>query len=87
MAIDRLSRAPSMCTHATQVQTALGDLRDDFELIQGLSDFVQEELGRLNHTSWPVMRPYLLALALDHRVERFRMNLNAVAELAQEVRP
>ena len=41
--------------------------------------FIEEELGRLNHTAWPVMRPYLLALALDHRVERFRMNLSARA--------
>jgi hypothetical protein len=84
MAIHQHTRPPSMCTHATQVQTALGDLQDDFELIQGLSDFIEEELGRLNHTNWPVMRPYLLALALDHRVERFRLNLSAVAELSQE---
>jgi hypothetical protein len=46
MAFDRLSRVPSMCTHATQVQTALGDLCDDFKLIQGISDFLQEELAR-----------------------------------------
>jgi hypothetical protein len=75
---------PSMC--ATQLQTALGDLQDDFKLVQGLADFLQEELCRLNHTSWPVMRPYLLALALDHRAERFRLNLSAVAELAQDAR-
>jgi hypothetical protein len=68
---------------SSQMQAALDDLRDDFQLIQGLADFIQEEFGRLNHTAWPAMRPYLLALALDHRVERFRMNLSAVAELAQ----
>ena len=76
---------PSMCTHSTQVQTALGDLCDDFKLIRDISDFIQEELARADRRDWRVARPYILALALDHRVERFRLNLNAVAELSQEV--
>jgi hypothetical protein len=67
MATINISRPPSLCETRTQVQTALGDLCDDFKLIQGITDFIEEELGRLNHTAWPVMSPYLLALALDHR--------------------
>ena len=51
MATVNISRPPSMCTHATQMQTALGDLQHDFKLIQGLADFVQEELANLNPTA------------------------------------
>ena len=75
MALNTLSRPPSLCETRTQLAAALGDLQDDFKLVQGLADFVQgladfvqEELAKLNHTAWPVMRPYLLALALDQRV-------------------
>jgi hypothetical protein len=77
---------PSMCHEppTAQIATALGDLCEDFRLVQGLVDFLEEEVCRLNHTAWPVMRPYLLALALDHRVDRFSMNLGAVAGLVQE---
>jgi hypothetical protein len=85
MAIDRLSRPPSLCETHTQLQTALGDLQDDFKLIRDITDFIQEELGRADRNDWRVARPYILALALDHRVERFRLNLNAVAELSQGV--
>ena len=44
MATVNISRPPSMCTHATQMQTALGDLQHDFKLIQGLADFVKKSL-------------------------------------------
>ena len=51
----------------------------------GLTDFLQEELTRVDPAPWPAMRQYLLVQALEHRVDRFRMNLTAVAELAQEM--
>ena len=67
-----------------QIATAIGDLQDDFRWIQGLTDFLQEELTRVDPAPWPAMRQYLLVQALEHRVERFSMNLGAVAELTQE---
>ena len=85
MATINISRPPSLCETRTQLATALGDLCDDFKLIRDISDFIQEELARADRNDWRVARPYILALALDHRVERFRLNLNAVAELSQEV--
>ena len=45
-------RRPSMCEPPiAQLATALGDLQDDFKLVQGLADFVQEELANLNPTT------------------------------------
>jgi hypothetical protein len=74
-----------MCEqHATQLATAIGDLQYDFRYIEGLSDFLIEELARANHQEWQIMREFLLIQALEARVSRFKMNLNAVAELAQE---
>ena len=52
-----------------QIATAIGDLQDDFRWIQGLTDFLQEELTRVDPAPWPAMRQYLLVQALEHRVE------------------
>ena len=75
MATVNINHRPSMCHEppTAQIATALGDLQDDFKIIQGITDFIEEELARLNHTDWPTMCPYLLTSTLDHRVERFRL--------------
>ena len=87
MATVNITQRPSMCHEPpiAQIATAIGDLQDDFRWVQGLTDFLMEELTRVDPAPWPAMRQYLLVQALEHRVERFSMSLGAVAELAQEV--
>ena len=86
MATINLSRPPSLCQTRSQIATALGDLQGDFRYLQGLSDFLQEETLRGDHHRWPELRQFLLVQALENRISRFKANLDAVAELAQEAR-
>ncbi len=84
MATISINRPPSLCETRNQLATALGDLQRDFRYLEGLSDFLQEETLRGDHHRWPEMRQFLLAQALEGRLGRFKDNLDAVAELAQE---
>ena len=86
MATLNISRPPSLCEHRSQLATALGDLQGDFRCLQGLSDFLQEETLRGDHYRWPEQKLFLLAQALENRISRFKANLDAVAELAQDAR-
>ena len=48
-AIHNPIRRPSMCEPPiVQIATSIGDLQDDFRWIQGLTDFLQEELTHVD---------------------------------------
>ena len=87
-AIHNPIRRPSMCESPpiAQLATALGDLQSDFRYLEALSDFLQEETFRGDHHRRPELKVFLMVQALENRISRFKLNLDAVAELAQEAR-
>jgi hypothetical protein len=75
-----------MCAgHADQLACALGDLKDDLDLIEAACDFLLEETsGYAPPNDWPKVRVRILVEALDSRIANFKGELKSVANLAEE---